>query len=149
MSNQTETSVKAAKPERSDNHQSCRLAYETLVSATKAFVHHFSTLVDEEKVDFKSLANHTKLLDKCLTSVKASQPKKVAVAAKAVLEQPLEAAEASSKKSSSRAKKEKVESSPTAQEVQTVTKAAATPAPVAATPAASSTAAKKTVTKSK
>jgi hypothetical protein len=57
--------------ERSKDLQSCKLAYDCIMSSTKSFVYNFSLLTNEEKTEFKSLANYVKQLDKCMEVVRA------------------------------------------------------------------------------
>lgn len=75
MSQVTETNTVslAAAPakERSLNNTICRLSYDCLLSATKGFVHNFSNLTTEEKLEYKSLANYVKQLEKCVAVYKS------------------------------------------------------------------------------
>jgi hypothetical protein len=70
MSQVTETtlslSTTSVAKERSLNNTTCRLSYDCLISATKSFVHNFSNLTTEEKLEYKSLTNYVKQLDKCV-----------------------------------------------------------------------------------
>ena len=71
MTEQQIITPQVSKQERSLNYVSTRLGYDCLISSTKSFVHHFNSLTDEEKTEFKSLATYVKQLEKCL------QPKQI------------------------------------------------------------------------
>jgi len=71
MSEQQSITPQVSKQERSASYVSTRLGYECLISSTKSFVHHFNSLTDEEKTEFKSLTTYVKQLEKCL------QPKQI------------------------------------------------------------------------
>ena len=117
MSEQTVEQV-AAKVDRSNNYVNCKLGYDSLIVSIKSFVHHFNTLSDDEKTEFKSLNSHVKLLDKCLevvrnnTNVKTAQ-KYIENRAKLANKEEVVAEPVKSKKRGS-----KKEESPTAQAVK-------------------------------
>jgi hypothetical protein len=123
MSEQQETvNQGSVKNERSSANQSARLSYDCLIASAKTFLHHFSSLSDEEKTEYKSLANHVKQLNRCNESIKKlSTPVKRAIAPKVVVEQaPVVtevATEATSKpkRGGSNKRSSKEEQSPTAQ----------------------------------
>ena len=75
MSQVTETNTvtlsAAPAKERSLNNTTCRLSYDCLISATKGFVHNFSNLTAEEKLEYKSLTNYVKQLEKCVAVYKS------------------------------------------------------------------------------
>ncbi len=141
-----QTVEQAAKVERSANFVNCKLGYDSLIVSIKSFVHHFNTLSDDEKIDFKSLSSHVKQLDKCMevvrnnTNVKTAQ-KYIENRAKASGKVEKEVAVAEPAKTKKRGGKK--EDSPTAQAV----KAAPAAEPVAE--ASEKKGAKKAATKSK
>jgi len=88
MSEQETVTQSSIKNERSSANQSCRLSYDCLIASVKTFLHHFSSISDEEKTEYKSLANHVKQLNRCNENIKKlSTPVKRAIAPKVVLEQ--------------------------------------------------------------
>ena len=119
MSEQETVNQTASKTERSAANLSCRLSYDSFIAASKNFLHHMSFLSDEERTEYKSLANHVKQLHKCNEVIKKlSTPVKRAVAPKVVVEQAAPVAEATTskaKRTSSAKKSAKEEQSPTAQ----------------------------------
>jgi hypothetical protein len=120
MSEQETANQGSVKTERSSANQSARLSYDCLIASAKTFLHHFSSLSDEEKTEYKSLANHVKQLNRCNESIKKlSTPVKRAIAPKVVVEQaPVVevAAEATAKpKRGGNKRAAKEEQSPTAQ----------------------------------
>jgi hypothetical protein len=155
MSEQTVSTSSAPKGDRSNTYVSCRLSYDCLMASTKSFVHNFNNLSQEEKLEFKSLNNYVKQLEKCMVTlrnngqVKVSTIKRVTksapssqeVAAPVVAAAPVatgpvvEAAAPVAKAKGGKPKKvvsAKEESSPTAQVVQEVQAEAKQAAPVAA-----------------
>lgn len=58
------------KQERSHEYTNTRMSYDCLMSATKSFIYNFQNLSLEEKLEFKSLANHVKQLDKCMSVIR-------------------------------------------------------------------------------
>lgn len=120
MSEQETVNQTASKTERSASNQSCRLSYDTFIASSKNFLHHMSFLTDEEKTEYKSLANHVKQLHKCNETIKKlSTPVKRAVAPKVVVEQTAPVVEATTAKpkrgGSAKKSSAKEEQSPTAQ----------------------------------
>ena len=121
MTEQETVNQTSTKVERSASNQSCRLSYDCLIASAKTFIHHFSALTDEEKVEYKSLTNHVKQLGKCNENIKKlSTPVKRAIAPKVVVEQAAtgavaEATTSKAKKTSGSKKSAKEEQSPTAQ----------------------------------
>jgi hypothetical protein len=119
MSDQETVNQDSVKNERSSANQSARLSYDCLIASAKTFLHHFSSLTDEEKTEYKSLANHVKQLNKCNDSIKKlSTPVKRAIAPKVVVEKAPEVTETSTakpKRGGSNKKSTKEEQSPTAQ----------------------------------
>ena len=88
MSEQETVTQSSIKNERSSANQSCRLSYDCLIASVKTFIHHFSSISDEEKTEYKSLSNHVKQLNRCNENIKKlSTPVKRAIAPKVVLEQ--------------------------------------------------------------
>ena len=85
MSEQKETRESTVKTERSKENTTCRLSYECLMSSTKSFVHNFSNLTDEEKVEFKSLETYVKHLQKCIATIKNLSVKTSSTSDKTVL----------------------------------------------------------------
>ena len=125
MSEQETVNQSASKNERSASNQSCRLSYDSFIAASKNFLHHMSFLSDEEKTEYKSLANHVKQLYKCNEVIKKlSTPVKRALAPKVVVEQavPVTESNTSKPKRGGSAKKTSIkeEQSPTAQVVAAV-----------------------------
>lgn len=59
------------KQERSREYVNCRLSYDCLMASTKAFMNSFNVLSKEEKIEFKSLTNYVKQLEKCVAFFKA------------------------------------------------------------------------------
>ena len=78
MTDQTSPVTNTPKVERSANYVVSRLSYDSLISATKLFVHNFNSLSEEEKLEFKSLTTYVKQLEKCLPpkNKQISKPKK-------------------------------------------------------------------------
>jgi hypothetical protein len=66
---QTVQTVQTVQTERSANHKSARLAYDTLIASTKSFCHHFEGLSESERAEFRSLGSYVKSLQKCLNTV--------------------------------------------------------------------------------
>jgi hypothetical protein len=62
--------TKAEKPERSRDFTNCKYNYDCIMTATKAFCYNFNILPANEKVEFKSLNNYVKLLEKCIVAIK-------------------------------------------------------------------------------
>jgi len=77
MSEQTVTTSSAPKAERSNANVSCRLSYDCLMASTKSFVNNFNNLTPEEKLEFKSLNNYVKQLEKCMLSLRNNGQVKV------------------------------------------------------------------------
>ena len=70
MTEQTSANQTTTKVERSAVNQSCRLSYDCLIASSKTFLHHFNLLSDEERLEYKSLGNHVKQLNKCNEVIK-------------------------------------------------------------------------------
>jgi len=108
------------KQERSATNQSCRLSYDGLIANVKAFVHHFSSLTDEEKMEYKSLSNHVKQLTKCNEVIKKlSTPVRCAISPKVNIEMLDVLLKTPRSKRNSKSSDVKEEQSPTAQVVAT------------------------------
>ena len=155
MSQVSETnnvSLSASPKERSQNNTTCRLSYDCLISATKSFLHNFSNLTAEEKLEYKSLTNYVKQLVRCkdaLTGARTAAPVKKVVAKKEEQSPTAQAAQAaaaaattttatassSSSSSSGSSKKSKKGSSTTASTTPAVEVAATPAAPVETAPA--------------
>jgi hypothetical protein len=96
MTDQTSPVTNTPKVERSANYVVSRLSYDSLISATKLFVHNFNSLSEEEKLEFKSLTTYVKQLEKCLPpkNKQISKPKKApTVVAPVVSDAPVQVTE--------------------------------------------------------
>jgi hypothetical protein len=130
MTEQTSANQTTTKVERSAVNQSCRLSYDCLIASSKTFLHHFNLLSDEERLEYKSLGNHVKQLNKCNEVIKknssvskrstlkvVTEPVAVAEPATESVVEPVVALESTGKGKKKATKAVKDEHSPTAQVV--------------------------------
>ena len=114
------------KAERSQTYISCRLGYECVMASTKTFVNSFNNLTMEEQLEFKSLNNYVKQLEKCMSTIRnnSKNPAKVQTVQSSELEQsviPVSAEQTEQSVSRKKSKKMKPKDvSPTAQAVNDV-----------------------------
>jgi len=130
MTEQTSANQTTTKVERSAVNQSCRLSYDCLIASSKTFLHHFNLLSDEERLEYKSLGNHVKQLNKCNEVIKknssaskrttlkvVTEPVAMAEPATESVVEPVVALESTGKGKKKATKAVKDEHSPTAQVV--------------------------------